>query len=683
MKSPAPPRPWLSPAGWPAGLLAALVIIVAGFAAYRGSFAAPFVFDDLSAVRDNASIRQLWPLSGPLALEPQTGGSGADGRPLVNLSLAINYAIGGLDVGGYRLFNLAAHLCAALALLALVRRTLRLPACGFTEGRALATAAVVALLWTLHPLQTESLMQVQNRSEILAALCFFLTLLALVRGSTGPRPGWWYTLAVAVCLVGMACKELMVSAPLVALLYDRTFLAGTFREAWRRRWRLYLALAATWVLLALLVLSQGGRSGTAGFGLGVSAWDYLLTQCHALVIYLKLAVWPEPLVFDYGLSIIRRWTEVWPQAVLLLALAGGMAWALRRRPWLGFLGFVFFAALAPSSSVVPVVTQTMAEHRMYLPLAPLMVLAALGLAALPRAGWLLLALAALGCGLQTARRVMVYQDEITLWSDTVAKRPGSAAAHNNLGTELLDRPGRLDEAIAQFETAVRLKPGFAEAHYNLGTALLRLPDRVADAAASFRTALRLKPDSALAWHNLGNALVRAPGGRDGAIACFRAAIRLEPRFAEAHRDLGVALAGRPGGLPGAIACYETALRLRPGYAAAENSLGNALLQTPGRIEESVTHYEAALKLDPNYTEAHGNLGVALAMIPGRLPEAIRHQQRAVQLKPDYLPAHYNLALALLQAGGRETEAKEQLQIVLRLNPDFGPAREKLAELQAR
>lgn len=683
MKAPVRPHPWGALSGWPAGLVAALVIIAAGYAAYRAGLGAPFVFDDLSAVRDNASIRHLWPLGGPLALEPQTGGSGADGRPLVNLSLAVNYALGGLEVGGYRFFNLAAHLGAALVLLALVRRTLLLPAGGFSEGRARAVAAAAALLWTLHPLQTESLMQVQNRSEILAALCFFLTLYAMARGAAGPRSGGWYALAVLACLAGMACKELMVSAPLVALLYDRTFLTGTFREAWRRRGPLYLALGATWGLLALLVVSQGGRSGTAGFGLGVSSWDYLLTQCYALVIYLKLAVWPHPLVFDYGQSIIRRWTEVWPQALLLLALAGGTVWALRRRPWLGFLGFVFFAALAPSSSVVPVVTQTMAEHRMYLPLAPLLVLAALGLAALPRAGWPLLALAALGCGLLTSRRVVVYQDEITLWSDTIARRPGSAAAHNNLGTELLNHPGRLDEAIAHFEAAVRLKPEFAEAHYNLGTALLRAPGRLDDAIASFRTVLRLKPDSALAWHNLGNALVRVPGAHDAAITCFRAAIRLEPGFAEAHRDLGVALAAVPGRLPEAIACYETALRLWPGYAAAENSLGNALLQNPDRIEEAITHYEAALRLDPGYTEAHGNLGVALAMVPGRLPEAIRHQQRAMQLRPDYLPAHYNLALALLQAGGREREAKEQLQIVLQLNPDFAPAREKLAELQAR
>lgn len=683
MKAPVQPRRWVSSDGWPGGLVAALVLILAGFAAYRGGFGAPFVFDDLSAVRDNASIRHLWPLSGPLALEPQTGGSGADGRPLVNLSLAVNYALGGLDVGGYRLFNLGVHLCAALALLALVRRTLRLPACGFTEGRALATAAGAALLWTLHPLQTETLMQVQNRSEILAALCFFLTLYALLRGGTASRPGPWYMLAVLVCLAGMACKEVMVSAPLVALLYDRTFLAGTFREAWRRRGPLYLTLAATWILLALLVVSQGGRSGTAGFGLGVGAWDYLLTQCYALVTYLKLAVWPHPLVFDYGQSIIRRWTEVWPQAMLLLALAGGTVLALRRRPWLGFLGFVFFAALAPSSSVVPVVTQTMAEHRMYLPLAPLLVLAALGLAAVPRAGWLLAAGVAAAFGAVTARRLPVYQDVITIWSDTLARRPDNAAAHNNLGSDLLNQSDRLGEAVVHFEAAVRLNPGFAEAHYNLGTALLRVPGRTAEAAASFRTALRLKPDSALAWHNLGNALVRAPGGRDEAIACFRAAIRLEPRFAEAHRDLGVALAGRPGGLPEAIACYETALRLWPAYAAAENSLGNALLQTPGRLDEAITHYEAALKLDPNYVEAHGNLGVALAMMPGRLPEAIRHQQRAVQLNPGYLPAHYNLALALLQVGGRAPEAIASLRTVLRLNPDFAPAREKLAELQAR
>ncbi len=99
----------------------------------------------------------------------------------------------------------------------------------------------------------------------------------------------------------MATKEVMVSAPLLVLLYDRTFVAGSFREAWRRRRGLHLALAATWLLLVGLVASTGwDRSGSSGFAVGIAPWAYWLTQFEAVTRYLWLSVWPHPLVLDYG-----------------------------------------------------------------------------------------------------------------------------------------------------------------------------------------------------------------------------------------------------------------------------------------------------------------------------------------------------------------------------------------------
>jgi hypothetical protein len=97
----------------------------------------------------------------------------------------------------------------------------------------------------------------------------------------------------------MATKEVMASAPLMVLLYDRTFIAGTFRESWQRRRLLYALLGGSWLLLASLIASGGGnRSGIAGFGVGVPWWEYWLTQCIAIVHHLRLAVWPVDLWRD-------------------------------------------------------------------------------------------------------------------------------------------------------------------------------------------------------------------------------------------------------------------------------------------------------------------------------------------------------------------------------------------------
>ncbi|QYM78564.1 tetratricopeptide repeat protein [Horticoccus luteus] len=665
-------------------LIAALaVIVLAGLVAYRGSFAAPFVFDDLSAVRDNRSIRQLWPLSEPLALAPRTGGSGADGRPLVNLSLALNYAWSGLDVRGYRVTNLIAHILAALALFALVRRTLTLPKVGLPPADVTLAAAASALLWVVHPLQSESVLIVQNRSEILTALCYFLTLLFVARAALAPRGTRWSTLAIVTCLAGMACKETMVSAPLAALLYDRTFLAGSFRAAWRQRGRLYLALAATWGLLAVLVLQQDGRSGTAGFGLGVTAWNYLCTQCAAIVIYLKLVVWPSPLVLDYGLPIVRDWTAVWPQAALLVLLGAAAIWALRRCPRAGFLGFVFFATLAPSSSVIPIVTQTMAEHRMYLPLAPLLVLLVLGLRRLSRFWWAPVAAAVLGLTVLTAQRIPAYRSELALWTDTVAHAPENARAHNNLGNMLAASPADLPAAIAEFRRALQLQPDHLEALNNLGNALvLSGPAGVPEAIACYEHALRLDPNYASAHSNLGEALAKVPGRLDEAIAHLERAVALKPQFPEAQFNLALALAQRPGSALAAIAQFDLAIIQQPELAEAHYYRANLLLAQPGRVTDAIAGYEAALRLNPRYPEAHHNLGTALARTPGRLDDAIAHLRTAIELKPDYFSAFLNLGLIYAELPGHETLARTHLERALALRPDSTRTRAALGRLNA-
>jgi hypothetical protein len=139
-----------------------------------------------------------------------------------------------------------------------------------------------------------------------------------------------------------------------------------------------LALASTWLVLIFLVITAHGRGGTAGLGNGISPWSYALTQCVAIVHYLRLCLLPWPLVFDYGTALAHGVAAVLPCALVVLGLVAATAWALVWRPALGFLGAAFFAILAPSSSFVPVATQTMAEHRMYLPLAPVAVLVVLG-----------------------------------------------------------------------------------------------------------------------------------------------------------------------------------------------------------------------------------------------------------------------------------------------------------------
>jgi len=655
--------------------LAAVGLALAVFAAYHNSLAVPFVFDDQPAIVENGSIRHLWPLGSVLAPD-LAGGLTVSGRPLVNLSLAGNYAVGGGAVTGYHVFNLVIHVLAGLTLLGVVRRTLRQPALAARFGpAALPLGVAVAALWLLHPLQTETVTYVVQRAESLMALCYLLTLYAFIRGTAAERPGGWFALSLAACLLGMAAKEVMVTAPLLVLLYDRTFVAGTMAEAWRRRWRYYSGLAGTWLLLAWLVAGTAGRGGTAGFGLSVGPGQYLLTQCEAIVHYLRLAVWPDPLVFDYGTATVSGLGQVGLQAGLLVALAAGTLVALARRPVWGLAGAWFFLILAPSSSVVPVASQTMAEHRMYLPLAVIMAGAVLGLYRwLGRRSLLVCGLVAAVFGALTMRRNADYQTEQGLWADTVAKRPQNGRAWNNLGKALFSA-GRPAEAVVRYEEAIRLEPAEPEPYYNLGLALARL-NRPTDAISRYEQALRLRPEYPEAHNNLGNALLAA-GRPDEAGSHYEEAVRLRPGFAEAHSNLAnVRL--EQGRVAEAIKHGEEAVRQDPRHAEARYNLGNALAQA-GQLAAAQVHYEEALRLKPAYADVANNLGNVLVGLD-RLPEAIAAYERALQLDPGYPDARRNLAQVLIHLG-RLPEAVARYQQLAQARPDDAAIRTELAQLR--
>jgi tetratricopeptide (TPR) repeat protein len=648
-------------ADWTALACAAALAALAALA-YGRTFSVPLIFDDVPAITGNPTLRHFG-----AALRPPIDMT-VSARPILNLSLALNYAAGGTDVRGYHAANLAIHILAGLALFGIVRRTLA------RRGSPAASPAAfsVALIWLLHPLQTESVTYVVQRAESLMGLFYLLTLYCFIRGAETETPASrpWYVLSVAACLLGMATKEVMVSAPLVVLLYDRAFLAGTLGEAWRRRWRVYAGLAATWLILPYLVLSTHGRGGTAGFGGAVPWWSYALTQFPAIIHYIHLSLWPHPLIFDYGSALEPPSLRVAACVVAVAGLAAGSAWALFRNSAAGFLGAVFFAVLAPSSSFVPVATETMAEHRMYLALAPVVVLVVAGIyrwmgrAALP----FCLVLAA-GLFWATFRRNEVYSTEERIWSDTVAKRPDNERAHNNLGYLLSTEPGRSGEAISQYVQALLLKPDYGQAQYNLGFALAAVPGRLGEAVAHYEEAVRLMPDHAEAHYNLAVALASIPGRSDEMIARYREALRLKPDYPEAHYNLGCALMAMPGRQDEAIAEFEDALRLSPGLAEAHYNLGRVLDTAPGRQDEAITHYREALRLKPDYPEAHYSLAGALQSSPGRLDEAIAQYEEALRLRPEFFQAHFGLAGALQAVPGRQEEAVAQYEAALLLKPD--------------
>lgn len=623
--------------------LAVAAIVLALAAAYANGLTGPFVLDDIGSIRDNLTIRRLWPLDEVLRPPPGRGET-VEGRPILNLSFAVNHALSGPGVRGYHVGNVAIHILATLALFGVVRRTLRRGP-GDPPAGATALAGLAALAWGLHPLQVESVTYLSQRAESLMGLFFLCSLYAAIRAAGTERHRTpWTAASVAAAWLCVGTKEVAVALPLVILVYDRTFLAGSPGGTWRARRGLYAGLGLAWVLLAALVAATGDRGGTIGAAAGITPWEYALCQARGLVHYVRLAVWPTPLVFDYGSDFVT-FREALPWGLMVLGTLGLVVRGVVRRTPLGFLGAWFFLILGPSSSVVGGSRQMLSEHRLYLPLAAVIV--ALGLVLhrvlgrrLTVAGPGLLAALAVSTVVQNG----AYASAASLWNQVVARRPSNHWAYNNLGVALADELGRPAEALAAYQASLRIRPDYAEAHTNLGNLYAGALRRPEDARAAYETALRLKPGHAETHYNLARLLAEELGRPEDARRHYEAALASRPGHVEAHNNLGALLAGPLRRPSEARSHYEAALALRPGHLGARINLAVLLADQLGQPQVALAQYAEVLRLQPGHREARYNLGALYANHLDR-PDLARAEFEAVlRLDPGYEPARTALRL---------------------------------------
>ena len=552
-----------------------VVLLVTGTAAwaYSTSFAGVLIMDDKFAIADNPHIKSLWPLTRSMSAPEE---SPVSARPIASLTLAINYALAAEDVRdvlspggpsappelrerflrnvwGYHFFNLLLHVAAALAMFGLVRRTLSSRPLRERFGPVSTPVALTAsLIWVVHPLLTDAVTYLVQRTEVLMGVFFFLTLYCSGRAlepatSSRSRP-LWTAAAIVCCALGMGSKQTMVTAPILVWLWGWMFAAedeGEGLPAARDRRPLYIGVAATWVIVAVLVAIERWPHSIGLAREGWTPWTYLLTQTGVIMHYVRLAIVGSPLSVDYdGWPMAHSVFRVAQYAVPLLVVFIATVFAVvRRQPW-GFLGAWFFATLAPSSSVLPLATEIAAERRMYLPLASLIVAAvvtgylvgqrlftlivadvrrrrAIGMAtAIIVVGGVVAAL-----GSATYARNQVFWSDEGIWQDTIEKRPNNPRARVSYGVDLYEA-GRLTDAERELREAVRLKDTSAAAHANLGPVLCGL-GKFDDCIFHLERALALDPEYSSAHANLAEAY-GARGNRRLAAQQFALALQAAP-----------------------------------------------------------------------------------------------------------------------------------------------------------
>jgi len=603
-------------------------------------------------------------------------------HPLTWVSHMLDCQFYGLSPGGHHLTNILLHTATAILLFLILRQM----------TGALWRSAFVAAVFAIHPLRVESVAWVAERKDVLSGLFFMLTIGAYARyaqrrsrvepsslrsaasGSREPRaqsvsaldprlPALDYCLVLLFFALGLMCKPMLVTLPLVLLLLDYWPLVRVAGGGWRvTRFGVQVPQLSTLNHLLYEKLPLFGLAVASGMVTifaqtkAIQSFEQIslpLRVGNALisyVAYLGQMFWPSGLAVLYPFAAMDVGVSGVVLSLVLLAGISAGAFVLRHRRYFltGWLWYLIM--LAPVIGILQVGSQARADRYTYLPQIGLYVLLTWAVADLC-AGWrhrrvvlggcaTILLVALIFCArVQTA----YWRNSESLWTHTLACTSDNAIAHNNLGVTLLQK-GKVDEAIVHYQKALQINPDHVEAHIDFGNALIK-KGSVDEAMVHYQKALQINPDSAKAHDNLGNALFKK-GNVDEAIIHYQKALQIKPGSAETHYNLGNALLQK-GNVDEAIVHYQMALQIKPDNTEAHNSLGGALLQK-GKVDEAIPHFQRALQIKPDNAEACYNLGNALLQ-KGRADEAITHYQKALQIKPNYLEVQNNLAWVLAVA----------------------------------
>lgn len=610
-------------------------------------------FDDTLYVTANPHVQAGLTMDGLRWAFGNITGEGTYWHPLTWLSHMLDCQLFGLKASAHHLANALWHAVNVLLLFTVLRQM----------TGALWRSALVAALFSCHPLQVDSVAWVAERKNVLSTFFWMLTLLAYTRYAQ--RPGVRrYLPVLGLFALGLMTKPMLVTLPLVMLLLDfwplrrlclhRGDVPGTAAGSRAGAGAVMARLALEKLPLFALAAASSVITFVAHERLSVlhSVGTYPLDArlANALVSYARYigkTVWPSNLAFFYPHPGSWPAAQVLGAGLLIIVISMlAVRWAIQH-PYLIVGWFWFLGTLVPVIGLIQASDQAMADRFVYVPVIGLFIAAVWGLKDLaarwPNQRRILVAATVLALGIGavlTSIQLQYWRNSETLFRRALAVTKGNYVAHNNLGN-VLDRSGRYEEAKQHYLEALRFRPRYAEAQYNLANVLFR-EGNILQAVEHYSVSIRVKPDYTDAHFNLGVALVRLG------------------RIAEAERH------------------YREVIRFRPAFVEAHHNLG-ALLVQKKQLDEAILHLSEAVRLRPGFGHARNDLGIALA-IQGRTAEAETQFAELVRLEPGNANARYNLANALADQG-KVKEAALEYSEVLRLNPQDQKAREKLDKLR--
>jgi tetratricopeptide (TPR) repeat protein len=653
-----------------------LALLAFGLVAYSNSFTAAFQYDDFLHILRNEALVDLTDLSRIFHY--------CEERFLPYLTLAINYRISKFDPISYHTFNFFIHYFAAIFLYFLFLEVWKTPAMQGLELKLSkrAGAFLVAGIFFLHPLQTESVTYVIQRAESMAGMFYLATLLFYVKARrAGRRHGvLGYSILAGIAAVCAAfSKETAVTLPVMIVVFELFFFNTSIKDLLRTKLFLFILVpAAVILLLKLKPLIRTDFFHDPGPGMAFTRKQYLLTQFSVLLTYLRLFFWPvgQNIDWDYPLATNFFALKTFSSFLFLLTLLVLAFFAHRRLRLLSLSIIAFFITLAPTSSIIPL-RDVIFEHRMYLAVAFL----AMG------------CVHAYSCGLEGIRKISprryavgifssiivllpllsgltyarneVWLSELSLWADAVKKSPNKARAHNNYGKGIYALKNRVNEkAKREFETAIQLSPGWAKPYHNKAVFYFQEGD-YDQAIALDLEAIKRKSDYKNALYQLGRSYSKL-NQWDKARVYLERLTGMSPgsRYVSAYVDL-LEVYLKLGLEDNALDVARKMRQLPDGVMPLDYYRGLAFYKL-NQMETAKSYFVKQTEQEAKRLSSYLMLG-EIYYHEGDYERAEMAFRKAVEESEWSVHANYNLAI-ILEYRGRLHEASEHLEKVLAVDP---------------
>jgi len=545
-----------------------LLILILGFGIYSNTFDCGFHFDDRPSIIDNPGIKSLSNFIGPYFRIRQF---------ITRVTFLINYQFGKLEVVGYHLFNILIHILASILIYILVKLIFKTP--NVKDSNLSRYKDFIALFSSLiflaHPIQTQAVTYIVQRASCLAAISYVLTIILYIKARLDNRRLFYY-LAILTALLSTLTKEIVITLPIILVLFEITFF-GISRNTFKKRLLYFIPFFLPFIIIPLLLLADAKNISTiTRETLAISRSEYLLTQFNVIRTYIRLLFLPIRQNLDYYYPLSKSLFEAKTLLSLLLHIAI-LLFAIKifkKQKLISFSIFFFYIALSVESSIIPI-SDVIFEHRLYLPMVgfSIFIVPALFLIIKDIKKLIpLLTIVVIALSILTYTRNKVWKNDFTLWSDAVRKSPQKARPHNNIGVEYRKR-GLFDKAMEEFKKAIELDPYYAEAHNNMGVEY------------------------------------REKGMLNQAMIELRKALNIDPEYVDSHYNLGI-IYGKKSMIDTAIFHFKKALSLTP-HAKAHSNLG-VMYGRKGMLDASILEFKKAIKIDPDYVEAYRNLGLGYA-----------------------------------------------------------------------